>query len=192
MKILVHVCCAPCAVYPFRVLQSRFDTVIGLWYNPNIHPYTEYCKRLEAVRQWSEVEGVRLIYEDDYDLRGFLRQVAFREERRCFLCYHMRLQKAAVFARKGKFDYFTSTLILSPHQKQRELEDVARSLEQEYGVAPYLERPPGVWAKTRELSQEMGLYRQQYCGCVYSEMERFRHGPCRNSHSSQGRPNQRP
>jgi len=176
MKILVHICCAPCAVYPFRKLQEEFETVIGLWYNPNIHPFREYQRRLEAVRRWSEMEGVRVIYQDNYDLKGFLRKVVFRESERCFFCYRMRLEKAAIFARRGKFDYFASTLALSPHQNQRIFQDVARSIGKEYGIKPYLNPLKGAWRKSMELSREMGLYHQQYCGCIFSEEERFRRG----------------
>ena len=147
---------------------------MGFWYNPNIHPFREYQRRLEAVRQWSEREEVRIIYQDDYDLKGFLRQVVFRESERCFFCYRMRLEKTAIFARRGKFDCFASTLALSPHQNQRIFQEVARSIGKEYGVKPYLNSVEGAWRKSMKLSREMGLYHQEYCGCIFSEEERFK------------------
>jgi len=127
MKILLHICCAPCAVYPFLKLKEEFEEVMGFWYNPNIHPLLEYRRRLEAVKIWAEREKVKVIYKDEYDLKGFLRRVVYRESQRCFFCYQMRLEKTAIFG----------------------------------------------WKKSMELSRKMKLYHQQYCGCIYSEEERY-------------------
>jgi len=106
MKILVHICCAPCAVFCFPRLREEFDEVMGLWYNPNIHPFEEYQKRLEAVRKWAQKTGIRVIYEDKYELKEFLREVVYRESYRCRICYYLRFKKAAIFARRGRFDYW--------------------------------------------------------------------------------------
>jgi len=174
MKILVHICCAPCAVYPFRKLWEEFEQVLGFWYNPNIHPFLEYQKRLEAVKIWAEKEKVKVIYKDEYDIKKFLRQLVYRESQRCFFCYRERLEKTAIFARRGKFDYFSSTLILSPHQNQKLLKTTMEVVGKEYGVEPYLKKIEEGWQKGRQLSREMNLYRQQYCGCIYSEEERYK------------------
>ncbi len=146
---------------------------MGFWYNPNIHPFLEYQKRLEAVKLWAKKEKVRIIYKDEYDLKGFLRRVVYRESKRCYLCYHLRLRQTAIFARKGKFDYFGSTLIISPHQDQKLLRELMETLSKEYGVKPYLRKIEEEWRKSRELSKKMGLYHQKYCGCIYSEAERY-------------------
>ena len=87
MKILLHICCAPCAVYSFRILREEFEQVMGFWYNPNIHPFLEYQKRLEAVKIWAGKEGVKVIYKDEYNIKKFLRQIVYRESQRCFFCY---------------------------------------------------------------------------------------------------------
>ncbi len=174
MKILVHICCAPCAVYPFYKLKHDFEEVMGFWYNPNIHPFLEYQRRLEAVKVWAEKEEMRVIYQDEYDIKKFLRQVVYREPQRCLFCYYERLEKTAIFARRGEFDYFSSTLFLSPHQDQELLKTVIEAISKEYGVKPYLERIEGGWRKGIELSKKMKLYRQEYCGCIYSEEERYR------------------
>jgi len=157
MKILLHICCAPCAVYPFLKLKEEFEEVMGFWYNPNIHPLLEYRRRLEAVKIWAEREKVKVIYKDEYDLKGFLRRVVYRESQRCFFCYQMRLEKTAIFARRGKFNYFGSTLLFSPHQKKNLLREIAETLGKEYGVRPYLKPMEGGWK----------------CGCIYSEEERY-------------------
>ncbi|MCD6231950.1 epoxyqueuosine reductase QueH [Candidatus Aerophobetes bacterium] len=174
MKILMHLCCAPCAVYPFSKLREEFEEVMGFWYNPNIHPLVEYRKRLEAVKIWAEKEKIRVIYENEYGLRKFLRQVVYREERRCFFCYQMRLEKTAIFARRGKFDYFGSTLLFSPHQNQKIFREIIEELSKKYKVKPYLKQGKEWHKKSMELSKKMGLYHQQYCGCIYSEEERYK------------------
>ncbi len=174
MKILVHICCAPCAVYPFYKLKHDFEEVMGFWYNPNIHPFLEYQRRLEAVKVWAEKEEVRVIYKDEYDIKKFLRQVVYRESQRCLFCYYERLEKTAIFARRGEFDYFSSTLFLSPHQDQELLKTVIETISKKYRIKPYLERIEGGWQKGIELSKKMKLYRQEYCGCIYSEEERYR------------------
>lgn len=174
MKILFHICCAPCAVYPFLKLKEEFEQVMGFWFNPNIHPFLEYRRRLEAVKTWAERERVKVIYKDDYDLKGFLRQVVYRESNRCFFCYQMRLEKTAIFAQRGKFDYFGSTLLFSPHQNQNLFKQIVEVLWKEHGVKPYLKPMEKGWQKSMDLSRKMGLYHQQYCGCIYSEEERYK------------------
>lgn len=174
MKILVHICCAPCAVYPFYKLKHNFEEVMGFWYNPNIHPFLEYQRRLEAVKDWAEKEEVRVIYKDEYDIKKFIRQIVYRESQRCLFCYYERLEKTAIFARRGEFDYFSSTLFLSPHQNQELLKTVMETISKKYRIKPYLKRIEGGWQKGIELSKKMKLYRQEYCGCIYSEEERYR------------------
>lgn len=174
MKILIHICCAPCAVYSFGNLKEELEEVMGFWYNPNIHPFSEYQKRLEAVKIWAKKEEAKVIYKDEYDIKTFLRQVVYRESQRCLFCYHQRLEKTAVFARRGEFDYFSSTLILSPHQDQELLKTVIETISTKYGIKSYLRRIEGGRQKSRQLSKKMKLYHQQYCGCIYSEEERYK------------------
>jgi len=172
MRILVHICCAPCALFCFPRLKEEFSEVMGLWYNPNIHPYTEYKKRLASVKKWAEKTNTKVIYEDKYELRDFLREVVYRESHRCRICYYIRFRKTAIFARRGKFDFFGSTLLYSPHQNQDLIKDVAEATGKEQSVKPYLKTFSEGWRKSRELSKKMGLYHQNYCGCIYSEEER--------------------
>ena len=174
MKILLHICCAPCAVYPFRKLRGEFEKVMGFWYNPNIHPFLEYQKRLEAVRILADKERIKIIYKNEYDIEKFLRRLIYRESQRCFFCYYERLEKTAIFAHRGKFDYFSSTLILSPHQDQDLLEATIDEIGKRYGIKPYLKRIEQGWQKSMRLSRKMKLYHQHYCGCIYSEEERYK------------------
>jgi predicted adenine nucleotide alpha hydrolase (AANH) superfamily ATPase len=174
MKILLHACCANCLIYPHETLEKEGHEVFGLWYNPNIHPFTEYMRRLDAVRQYEKKTGLRIIYRDEYDLVRFLRGVAFRESERCRFCYHMRLETAALTARHGDFDGFTSTLLFSKHQEHDLIRGIGESVGRRHGVDFLYEDFREGWEHGRARSQELDLYRQQYCGCVYSEMERYR------------------
>jgi hypothetical protein len=147
--------------------------VRGFFYNPNIQPYTEYQKRLQAVQQWAGQEQAQVIYRDEYPLEEFLRNVAYREGERCRICYHLRLTAAAQVARKGKFDAFTTTLLYSIYQKHELIKQIGQSLGQQYGVDFYYQDFRPGWQAGIQLSKQYNLYRQQYCGCIYSERERY-------------------
>jgi hypothetical protein len=173
MKILLHLCCAPCAVYPVDRLRSEGFSVMAYFHRSNIHPYTECLKRAEAVRQYAEKEDLRVIYEQGYDLEGFIRNMVFREAMRCRICYHERLKAAAHIARHGKFDCFTSTLLYSRHQSHETIREIGDSLGRQMGVPFHYEDFREGWKQGIDASRRLGLYRQQYCGCIYSEKERF-------------------
>jgi predicted adenine nucleotide alpha hydrolase (AANH) superfamily ATPase len=173
MKTLLHICCAPCTIYPLNVLRDRGDDVYGLYYNPNIHPYSEYKKRLDTLEHYAENEDLQIITTDDYPVEEFFRNVAFREENRCGYCYYSRLRHAAYIAKKGKFDRFTSTLLYSKFQKHELIRDVGDSVGREVGVPFYYVDFREGWKEGIDISKSLGMYRQQYCGCIYSEKERF-------------------
>ena len=173
MKILVHICCAPCFVYPYKVLHQEENEIVGFFFNPNIHPYQEYQRRLETVQQWTTSQGIRMIYRDEYLLEDFLREVAYRESARCLTCYHIRLQAAAQVAARGKFDYFTSSLLYSKFQKHEAISRIGAETGNQYGVPFYYRDFREGWKEGISISKEVGLYRQQYCGCIYSEKDRY-------------------
>ena len=173
MKILLHTCCANCALYPLEQLRKDGWDVFGFWYNPNIHPYQEYLRRLAAVKEIEERLAMRMIYQDRYDLEEWLRGVVFREGDRCRICYHDRLVTAAHVAKKGRFDAFTSTLLGSKQQDHDLIKEMGTAAGKKSGVAFHYADFRQGWAAGRDKSLELGLYRQNYCGCIYSEMERF-------------------
>ena len=173
MNILLHICCAPCALYPyFRLKEEGFDS-IGYFYNPNIHPYLEYKKRLDTVREFSSRVGLEVHYRDGYDLDLFLLRIAGKGTRRCEHCYRMRLDAAAVAAREKKVGAFTTSLLYSKFQKHDLIKGIAQEMASERGIEFYYEDFRRGWREGIVESKAMGLYRQQYCGCIYSEKERY-------------------
>lgn len=174
MKILVHICCGPCAITSVQALLAAGMEVTGFYYNPNIHPLQEYLRRREGVVQMAERLGIPIIYKDDeYDPRVYFRAVTYREPNRCLLCYGMRLERTLSIARRGKFDAFTSTLLYSKFQKHEEIRALGRDLATDSGVAFHYQDFRLGWGEGIALSKEWGMYRQQYCGCLYSEAERY-------------------
>ncbi len=173
MKALLHVCCANCAIYPIKTMREDDLEVMGFFYRHNIHPYTECLRRQEALEAYAEQINLKVIYQEGYDLEGFIRNVAFRESERCNYCYHDRLRSTALLAKRGKFDYFSSTLLYSKHQKHELIRSMGESIGKSVGVPFLYHDYREGWKEGIECSKQMGLYRQHYCGCVYSEKERF-------------------
>jgi predicted adenine nucleotide alpha hydrolase (AANH) superfamily ATPase len=173
VKLLLHICCAPCAIYPLRVLREDDLEVMGFFYRHNIHPYTECLRRQEALADYADRVGLRVICQEGYDLEGFLRRAVYRESTRCLQCYHDRLRSTALIARRGKFDYFSSTLLYSRHQQHDVIRAIGESVARETGVAFYYRDFRTGWKEGIDVSKELGMYRQSYCGCIYSEKERY-------------------
>jgi predicted adenine nucleotide alpha hydrolase (AANH) superfamily ATPase len=175
MKILLHICCAPCTVYPVESLSGSGHQVRGFFYNPNIHPYQEFLRRGAALEDYADKTGLPIIWDRSYHLEEFLRQVVFREQERCRFCYYLRLKATARVARGGKFDAFTSTLLYSKFQNHEMIREVAKQVGQEVGTPFFYVDFRQGWSAGMAKSKQMGLYRQQYCGCVFSERDRYLH-----------------
>ena len=173
MKVLLHICCAPCANRPLALLQEQGHEVTGYWYNPNIHPFTEYRSRRNTVREYLQEIGVPLIEQNDYALRPFVRQVAEDIAHRCVKCYEMRLFETAKTAKAQGFDGFTSSLFISPYQNHSLMMDVAQRAADEYGVQFVYEDFRPLFRDGQDFAREHGFYMQKYCGCVFSEEERY-------------------
>ena len=175
MKLLMHICCANCSLYPLKTLFSKGIDVKGLWLNPNIHPYTEYQMRLESVQKLQKIWNLDIEYIDHYGLKQFLRAVVNKEkeDERCIICYSMRLEEAARAAKKMGLDGFTTSLLVSPHQKFDKVVDIGEEMGRKYSIPFYFQDFRQGWKDGIGLSKELGLYRQKYCGCIYSEMERY-------------------
>ncbi len=171
-NLLIHICCAPCLAAPYFKLKEKF-LIRGFWYNHNIHPYTEYQERLKTLKKFAAEQQLEIIYKDEYDLEEFLRKAVFRENNRCTQCYYDRLKYAAIVARKGNFDFFTTTLLYSKYQQHEKIREIGEALGKEYGVKFYYEDMRKYWKEGIEITKEKGMYRQQYCGCIYSEKERY-------------------
>jgi predicted adenine nucleotide alpha hydrolase (AANH) superfamily ATPase len=173
MRILLHTCCGPCALYPLRTLRTAGHDVTGFFYNHNIHPYQEYKLRRDALVQMAEHEAMPLIMRDNYDLEVFLASVADDPDKRCSYCYASRLRATARVAAEGGFDAYTASLLYSRYQKHEVIRELGEQIGREFGV-PFLYQDfrPG-WQEGIKLSKELGLYRQQYCGCIYSEKDRY-------------------
>ncbi|QGT99913.1 Epoxyqueuosine reductase [Candidatus Syntrophocurvum alkaliphilum] len=172
-KVLLHICCAPCATYPVEELRSDGYEVMGYFYNPNIHPYSEFAKRKEWLEQYSKKIDLKVIFDENYNPVDYFKNISYREIRRCFICYQMRLEQAAHIAKKGKFDYFTTTLLVSKYQKHEVIREVGELIAQRYSIKFLYKDFREGFSETVKISKEMGMYRQQYCGCLYSEIERF-------------------
>ena len=173
MKVLLHICCAPCAIYPVKTLRQEGFDVMGFFYRYNIHPYRECQRREETLKSYAAAEVLRVVYQKGYDMEGFIRSVAFREKDRCSYCYHDRLQAAAKVAKKGKFDCFTSTLLYSKFQNHDAIIQMGESIGKAEGVSFFYRDFREGWKEGITLSKERNMYRQQYCGCIYSEKERY-------------------
>jgi predicted adenine nucleotide alpha hydrolase (AANH) superfamily ATPase len=176
-KILLHTCCASCTIYPLRILREEGNDVAGLFYNPNIHPYMEYKRRLDTLIAYADNIEFNVVRNDAYTFEEFLRQVVFREEDRCRYCYRMRLAEAARIAKKYNFDSFTSTLLYSRYQKHDLIRQIAEEEAKRQGIDFIYRDFREGWLEGIRISKEMGMYRQSYCGCIYSEKERYYRRP---------------
>jgi predicted adenine nucleotide alpha hydrolase (AANH) superfamily ATPase len=173
-KILLHVCCGTCALYPYFLLKQDFD-VSFFYYNPNIYPRKEYIKRLEGIKIISRKYSVPLEIGKYEVKKWFKLTVDFKDEpeggERCSLCFRIRLDRTAYTAKKLGFDLFGTTLTISPHKNHRIINSIGLELASIKGVGFYqtnLKKNDG-FKKTIELSKKLNLYRQDYCGCIYSK-----------------------
>jgi predicted adenine nucleotide alpha hydrolase (AANH) superfamily ATPase len=173
MKLLLHVCCAPCSIYPVRILREEKCDVMGFFYGSNIHPYTECLKRRKTLSDYAETIDLRLIISEAYDLEPFLRNVVYREKERCLFCYQERLRSTALMAKRGKFDAFSTTLLYSKFQQHETIRSIGHSVGQDVGISFLYQDFRTGWKEGVERSKQLKMYRQQYCGCIYSEKERY-------------------
>ena len=173
MKTLLHICCAPCANRCIATLREEGIETTGFWYNPNIHPFTEYRARRDCLREFAGEIGLELIEKNDYALRPFVRAVAEDIAGRCVKCYEMRLFETAKTAKEQGFDSFTSSLFISPYQNHELMKEVAERAAQAFGVEFLYRDFREVFRAGQTFAREHGFYMQKYCGCVFSEEERY-------------------
>ena len=173
MKLLLHICCAPCSVACIKSLREEKIEPHGFWYNPNIHPVTEYRARRNCLEEYAKEIELPLIMRNDYGLRPFVRAVAEDIPHRCVKCYEMRLFETARQAAEGGFDSFTSSLFISPYQKHELMREVAERAAAEYGVQFLYRDFRPYFRAGQDFAREHGFYMQKYCGCIFSEEERY-------------------
>lgn len=173
MKLLLHICCAPCSNMCIETLRMEGIQPEGFWYNPNIHPFTEYRARRNCLREYAASIGLTLHEQNDYGLRPFVRAVAEDIDHRCITCYEMRLGRTAEFAKANGFDAFTSSLFVSPYQQHDLMRKVAEDAAARFGIQ-FLYRDFRPYFKAgQDRARQLGFYMQKYCGCVFSEEERY-------------------
>ena len=173
MRVLTHVCCGPCFTAVNEELKEAYE-LTACYANPNIHPGLEYRRRLLFLRSFCRAEGVPLLLED-YDPHAYFDSIGDARERpqRCERCYQLRLARVAKRARDEGFDAFTTTLILSPYQEHDLLVEVAQEVSRSYDVDFIYRDLRPYFARSVELSRARNMYRQKYCGCLFSENERY-------------------
>lgn len=172
-RLLLHTCCGPCATYSVQRLRDDGFDLTAFWYNPNVHPFTEHQLRLDSMRRFAVGVDLPLVVAEGYDMPRYLREVVGDEADRCRHCYKMRLDAAAAQARQLGIDLVSTTLLISPYQNHELLRAVGDEVAAAHGVVfHYVDLRPG-FRDSRRLARQLGLYRQRYCGCIYSEWERF-------------------
>lgn len=179
-KILLHVCCGPCGIYPLEKLQRLYDSVAVFYYNPNIHPQEEYLKRKQTVKNYCKKNKIKFI-APEYNAQQYFDAIKGTEkikQKRCPACYHLRLQKTAQYAKNNNFTAFTSTLLISPQQDIQLIKKIGQELAQKNRIDFYSAEDetsnkkykgfrPG-YARGRQKSKAEAMYHQHYCGCIFS------------------------
>lgn len=176
MKLLLHTCCAPCSVYCIDSLRQEKIEPVVYWYNPNIHPYKEYEARLNTLKQYTKDINVSAVFEEEYGLREFCKNVVDDLQNRCSnYCYKVRLDKTAKYAKENGYDSFSTTLLVSPYQNHELLKKMGEEIAKKYGIE-FIYRDFRVgFRQGQTKARELGLYMQKYCGCVFSEEDRYLH-----------------
>ena len=174
MKLLMHTCCAPCSVYCIDSLRKEGIEPTVYWYNPNIHPYMEYKARRDCLKEYTAFIGVNAIFEEDYGLDEFCKNVIGDLKNRCtYYCYPVRLRKTFEYAKQNGYDAVTTTLLYSIYQKHDFIKELLGKYSKEYGI-DFLYRDFRVGFRDGQAkAREIGLYMQKYCGCIFSEEDRY-------------------
>ena len=170
--MLLHTCCAPCLTYPLTILKQEF-AVTSYFFNPNIHPYKEFIRRLQTLREYSQKQKLKLIVDKTYNLEEFLLNCLQIQPVRCVHCYQVRMLKVAEYAKMLGYDCFSTTLLVSPFQKHELLKDICQQVANQVGIEFYYQDFRPGFEIGKQLSLEAQLYRQAYCGCIFSERDRY-------------------
>ena len=172
MAVLLHICCAPCSVECIDALREEGMELHGYWYNPNIQPYTEYRARRDTLVEYAKRVELPLKLADEYDLRAWVRMLPSLDDR-CGACYASRLERAAAYAAEHGFEAYSTTLLISPYQRHELIRETGERIGREHGVEFLYRDFRPRFREGQRRAREMGLYMQKYCGCVFSEEERY-------------------
>lgn len=174
MKLLLHICCAPCSIMCIEKLREENIDVTGYFYNPNIHPYMEYRARRDAVRAYSEYVDLKVIYNDNYGLDKFVKSVSNNIEGRCNYCYTDRIYTTAKYAKEHGYDAFCTSMLYSIYQDHEKMIEVATKISKELGIDFYYYDFRPYYREGQERARKLEIYMQKYCGCVFSEEDRYK------------------
>jgi predicted adenine nucleotide alpha hydrolase (AANH) superfamily ATPase len=194
MKILLHICCSNCSLYPVKLLRTEKHEFTGFWFNPNIHPSEEYHLRLDSLKKLADQWKFDVAYIKEYTPEDYFRMFNIADAEamkafgsnglndftippfpeRCKSCYQLRLEKTARHAREQGFDAFSTTLLISPYQDFDQIIATGRALADTYNVHFHAKDYRPYFRDAEALSKELGLYRQKYCGCIFSKQERYK------------------
>ena len=169
-KLLLHTCCAPCLIGTLPVIQKTGDFDVScFWYNPNIHPYTEYKSRLDALVDYMPA----CIVKDYYGLVEFTRNVIDNLNERCLYCYDVRIKETVKYAKENNFDIFSTTLLVSPYQNHEKIKEICEKYSKEFGIDFLYADFRVNFREGQKSTREKNIYMQKYCGCIFSEQERY-------------------
>lgn len=172
-RVLLHCCCAPCSLSCIAPLRAEGLEPVAFWYNPNIHPWKEYEARRDCLIRYATAIGMEIRVQEDYGLREFVKAAAGDIGSRCARCYGRRLDETARYAAEAGFAAFTSTLLASTYQNHEAIAQAARQAAQRYGAAFLYRDFRPYFRDGNQRARELGFYMQKYCGCIFSEEERY-------------------
>lgn len=189
MKLLLQTCCGPCLTGSRLPFEEEGIDITGLWYNPNIHPWTEFDRRLQTLQRYIYLKPLEMIYLEEYPLYNFMcvmiaeskgdettagyKMSDQERERRCSYCYRTRLARTANEARERGFDHFSTTMLISKHQDHHIIKHIGNEIGSDVGVDFLYMDLRKNWKESIKVSKELRMYRQPYCGCIFSEQERY-------------------
>jgi len=172
--ILIHACCAPCLS---SILDEIDEPYKVFWYNPNIQPYREYLRRLDTLEKLKKEKNFEIVYDFDYNIQQWLENATKLNKKsdvlRCRFCYADRLERTARYASGHGFDGFTSSMLYSPYQKHELIREIGSAVAKKYGIEFYYRDFRDLYPKGDEMAKRFGLYRQGYCGCIFSEFDKY-------------------
>ena len=173
--LLLHTCCAPCLIGSKPVIETADPNldITCFWYNPNIHPYTEYKSRRGALIDYTSQNNIKLVVQDYYGLAEFTKNTVNNLAARCEYCYETRLRETAKYASEHGFALFSSTLLVSPYQNHDKLRETGEKYAREFNVGFFYADFRVNFREGQKTARENNVYMQKYCGCIFSEEERY-------------------